>query len=52
MTVVGGFHVDLGLKTAVVLNSGVGSLRKCHLRRILRQKSSKSSLSFGSFILF
>ena len=48
----GGFHVDWGLKVGVLLNLGLGSLRKCHLGCILRQNSLKSRLSSGSLILF
>ena len=36
------FEVDLGEKTGVSLNSGMGSFLKCHLVLILRQNSSKS----------
>ena len=47
-----GFQEDFGVINGISLNVGEGSFRKCHLIRILLQKSSKSVLSSGSFILF
>ena len=48
----GGLDPDLGLKAGILLKSLVGSLQKFHLHLVLRESSSKSSLSFGSFKIF
>ena len=48
----GGFHPDLGLKAGISLKLLVSSFRKFYLHLILRENSSKSFLSSGSYKVF